>query len=271
MNLIRYTISIPEICLIRKLNVGSVEDRIFSLSFLPGVVLQAPQSRTGQDDDDWKVDERQKAHDDIRRTPGHAELHEGAAEDHDSGEDPEEEQYFFSGLLVAEVAKAHLRVEIVADQGCEGEQEQGDGDKGGAEASQSFGRGCLYPGHALQLITWSYAGAKEHKGCGRADHDGINEHGEHLYKPLLDRVGDGGAGGRIRGGTDAGLIGEKSSLDTLHDAGACKAAKDGLEIKGVCKNIHEHLRYQAEVCHNDEEGYCQIEDTHDRDKYTGDL
>ena len=41
------------------------------------------------------------------------------------------------------------------------------------------------------------------------------------------------AGGSVGSGTYAGLVGEQSPLDPVHDAGAGEAAEDGAEIKGV--------------------------------------
>ena len=80
-----------------------------------------------------------------------------------------------------------------------------------------------------------------------------------------------GACRRIRGGSHTGLIGKKTSFDTIHDTGTCKSSEDGTDVKGIRENVGEHFRNQGIVGHCHKKSYSQIEDSHKRNQHLCDL
>ena len=263
--------SIPKVCLISELYIPCSEHGIFSFFFLLHIIFHGADRRAAQDEDDGQVDERHQSHEHIRHIPYKAEFHRCADQHDQGGDDAEGIDQSLSGLSAAEELQSHLRVVEVPDQGSEGEQAECDRDEYGAESAEGIGSGGLHPGHPRKVSARSYAGAQEHERSGRADEDRVNEYREHLHKSLLDRVGDSRAGSRIRRGSDAGLVGEEASFDAVHDAGACEAAKDRLQVKGIPEDIRKHLRDRLIVCNNDKERDRKIEDPHHRDKDARDL
>src|SRR5699024_11991529 len=106
----------------------------------------------------------------------------------------------------------------------------------------------------------SSTGAQQQAGGGGTDQYGVNKYGQHLYQSLFYRMRYSGAGRRIRGGSHTGLIGKKTSFDTIHDTGTCKSSEDGTDVKGIRENVGEHFRNQGIVGHCHKKSYSQIEE-----------
>ena len=77
-----------------------------------------------------------------------------------------------------------------------------------------------------------------------------------------------GCGG-VRSGTYAGLIGEKTSLDTEYKAGTRNTSEDCLEIEGIGKDFSEHSRNVTDIENKNNQRYSYIEEPHERNDDLG--
>ena len=156
-----------------------------------------------------------------------------------------------------------VHVVQVADQGGKGEQHHGHGDEDGPQRAEGGGQRLLHIGGALHLRRGLHAGAQQHEGSGGADHQRVQEHGQHLHQALLHGMGDVGGGGGVGCGAHAGLVGEEAPLHALHHGRAGEAGKDGLEIKGPGKDPAEHLGDQPQIHDDDHQGHQHVQSAHD--------
>ena len=113
-------------------------------------------------------------------------------------------------------------------------------------------------------------GREAHERCGRADEECVDEHGERLDKPLLDRVRNACAGTRVRGGTHTGFVGVEAALDTVHDAASGESAESCVKREGVLENESEHGRNIRDVVDDNAEGDDDVDSSHEGDKVTCD-
>ena len=124
--------------------------------------------------------------------------------------------------------------------------------------------------HALAVGVNGHPGQEQHKGGGGADHNGVDEHGQHLHQALLHRMGHISGSGGVGGGAHTGLVGVEAPLDALHDAGGSDPGKHGLGIEGLGEDQGDHVGHLADVLNGDKEAQSDIDGGHHRHDAGGD-
>ena len=78
-------------------------------------------------------------------------------------------------------------------------------------------------------------GYQAHEGGGVAQDHRVDVHGEHLDQTLFHRMGGGGSGCGVGGGSYTGFVGIQAPFDAHDQAGPSNAAENGPEIEGVSR------------------------------------
>ena len=116
-----------------------------------------------QNDNDGKIDQCHKAHQDVCGAPYKSEFHDRACQYNQRRNDAEGVKQCFAGCSSAEIFSAPFLRNKVADQCGKGKQAQGNGNEYGAELPQGIRSRCLNPGHTFKLSAGCDTGAKQHK------------------------------------------------------------------------------------------------------------
>ena len=248
-----------------------MEHGVLSRLALIGIVLQRLERSVAQNQNGGDVDDDHDRLEHIGRIPRKPRADECAEEHNDRSNDSEHRHKRAPRIALEDILQTALAVIIVADERGERKQAHGYRDEDRSDAAERILHCSLHIGRALQLLRRSDAGAQAHQRGGRADQQRVNKHGQHLYQPLLCRVGHIRRGGRIRRRAHAGFVGIQAALDALHHGRACKAAEDGPEIKCIRENSAQNAGEQADMHDDDGEGDQNVDDAHDRNEHAGDL
>ena len=238
-----------------------IEDGIQAGLLLFFVVIEGCKGNAAEEDDRDDVDDCFEAHRNIRKTPCDIQAVAGTDKDHDGCGNAEE---CHDSLVLRDKEDICLRIEVVADDRCEGEQTDDNSDKVDADGADDSGNALLQKRDA-RIAAERPVSREQNQEDGRGtDQQGVDVDRDDLGKSLLGGMRDRRGSTGIGGGAHAGLIGEEASLNAQHHTGSGKASEDGLEVKGICQDDSQHSGNPGDVGDDDENADQNIEAGHNR-------
>ena len=224
----------------------------------------------GESEDRDEVGDGHKAVEGIAEVPGQIQLH-GCT---DNGEKDKDDFIENRGLGAEEIFKCLGAVVAPAQHRGEGKKQNGNGNKGAAEAAEmeteglSHHGGFLHRGQNRTGIQVHEAAGEDHQGGQGAHHQGVGKHLKNAPHSLGHRLFHIGAGMDHDAGAETCFIGKHAPLHApghsrLYPA-ANNAAADGLHGKGTLEDGSES-RQDAPVIHSND-GQCSndIQQRHNR-------
>ena len=137
--------------------------------------------------------------------------------------------------------QAIIYIKEVTDQCGEGEKDHANGNQNRTERPEICRQGLLYIGSPGSLFGNGHTRTKAHHCRSRADYQGIQVYGKHLYKPLFYGMADIGCSGSIRGRTDTGFVRVEAALYAVHEARSGNTAENSLKVKCISKDNCKHI------------------------------
>ena len=263
------------------------EDRVETQLLLRFVVLQGGNTRLRQQDDDDDVEPGHgtdgggaEVPDDVDRAHR---TDEGGGDDGDAGQDDAVLVAGAAGVLLEQVGNAGVGVEGVGQDRGEGEEEQGDGNEGAAEAGQDGVDGFLREVRLFdareelrdestrigRVGDVEGVGGEDHDRRGRADEERVYVNREGLHETLLGGVRDFGRAGGLRARALTGFVREDAALDTPLDRQTEDGAVGGVLVEGAAEDQLEDFNDLAGVGEEDDEGEDDVGDRHEGDDHFG--
>ncbi len=140
---------------------------------MPLVVLQDLQGDLAEQHDSHEVDDGHDRHGEVGEVPHEVERGDGAEHDHRAHGDAVHLQV---GFVLRDEEQVRFAVRVVADDGAEGEEQDGDGDELPARAADLAGERHLRELDAFHRTVQRHAGEQDDEGGAAANDERVGEH-----------------------------------------------------------------------------------------------
>ena len=235
---------------------------------LADVVVERDEGELAQKQNGDKVDDGHERHEEVGEVPDEAERGDGAEINHHHDEGAVDPQ---RGRMTADEVHVDFAVEVVADDGAEGEEENRNAHEGIRPFAELAGERLLDERNAGLAGVGPARGEQHEHGGGSANDQRVEVDAERLHEALLGGMGCVGSGGGVRNSTHAGFVGEEAALDAGHESHAEAGAQNGVEVEGAAKDGGEHFGKKRDVHHRDGQRHEDVGASHDRDHHADHL